>query len=311
MVKVWKAILTVGVVVSMVAMVMPAQAKDEGRGFTITPPIFELTANPGDSRDEIISLYNQGDEDLSITVSVENLVPFGEAGQVQIVDNSTNDEKLPSLKDWIKVSKNEFKLKKGATENVDYTLSLPENASPGGHFASIVFSTGSGEISSGGAGAAAKIGALILLTVSGDINESAQITEFSPVQKIYLKNGNIDFNLKVENKGNVYIRPRGFMVINNVFGRKVAQVEVDGKNILPTATRKIPAQFAGKHLVGPYTVTLALNYGASNKTLNATTGFWVIPWIPTLIIVVVLLIIIIFRKRIGKALKILFGRENR
>lgn len=288
--------------------VSSALAADTSRSFTIIPPIFELKANPGDILTEVVSVFNSGSENITIASSIENLKPMGEQGQVQVIGNS--GEGLPSLKDWIQVKDGNFNLAKGATKNVSYTISVPGNAEPGGHFATILFGTTGSKTDNTGAQLSQKIGTLVLLTVAGKTNESAIVTKFSSAKKLYWSNETINFDLKIADQGNVYIRPRGFMVITDIFGRKVDQIEIDGKNILPGATRQIPLEYKAKRFFGPYTATLTLIYGNSNQNLNTTTGFWVIPWVSTSIVVAVLILIIILRRRLWKALKILLGREK-
>lgn len=283
-------------------------AADSGRGFTVAPPVFELKANPGDNLVEVVSVFNSGNENISIVSSIENLKPIGEQGQVQVIGGS--EEGLPSPKEWIKVKNGSFDLAKGTTKNVDFEIDVPANAEPGGHFATILFGTTNSKIDQTGSQLSQKIGALILLTVTGQTKESATITHFSPAKKFYLNNQAILFDLKIIDTGNVYIRPRGFLVITDLFGRNVAQIETDGKNILPSATRQIPLEFKSKHLFGPYTATLTLIYGNTNQNLTSTTGFWVIPWLSSLITVVVLFSFFMLRRRFWRALLILIGREK-
>ena len=91
-------------------------AEDSSQSFTISPPIFELSANPGDQINEVISIFNSGVGDLSIAASIENLKPMGEKGQVQVVGDS--DDSLPSLKDWISIKEGSFDLDKESTKNI-------------------------------------------------------------------------------------------------------------------------------------------------------------------------------------------------
>ncbi len=291
---------------------MPAQhanAEDPGRGFTITPPVFELKANPGDKISESISLFNNGSEDIVIASSIENLKPIGDKGQVSIVNDQ--DEALPSLKDWITLDAGAINLGKGETKNVKFDLSIPQNAEPGGHFASVMFTTTSNKPDPGtGSQLSQKVGSLIFLTVAGSAREKASVVSFEALKKILWKNQTVDFMLKVRNSGNVYVRPRGFLIINDIFGRKVSEIEIDGKNVLPTAIREIPLQYNSKRLFGPYTATLSLVYGSTNQNINATTGFWVIPLIPTIIALVVLLILILLRKRLWLAILVLAGKKK-
>ncbi len=283
-------------------------AQDSGSSFTITPPIFELKANPGDHLSEVVSVFNNGNADITIATTIENLEPMGEKGQVRVTGNS--EEGLPGLKDWIKVSGGTFNLAKGATENVTFDVMVPGNAEPGGHFATVLFgTTNSQKDSATGSTISQKIGTLVLLTVAGQAKEEAHVLTFSADRKLYWKNQTINFTARIENQGNVYVRPRGFLVITDIFGRKISQTEIDGKNILPGAIRQIPIEFQANRLFGPHTATLVLVYGNTNQNLNVSTGFTIIPWLATLIVIVLLALIVIFRKRLWKALLILIGRK--
>lgn len=278
-----------------------------GQGFTVSPPILELKANPGDQLEETVSLFNNGGNDLSISATVENLKPMGEAGQVQVIGDS--NEGLATLKDWVQVTHNTLSLPKNATKNVSFKIKVPDNATPGGHFATILFGTVSTGVDSTGSLISQKIGTLVLLTVSGQATETAQITKFSPEKNIFWENKTVNFALKVKNEGNVYVQPRGFLVITNFFGKKVAEIAVDGKNILPTATREIPIEYLPKYSFGPYTATLTMVYGGSNQNLNSAAGFWVIPWLPTLIVLIVIALIFLARRRLYQAIRVLFGKD--
>lgn len=281
-------------------------AGDPGSGFTITPPVFDLKANPGDNLSEVISLYNNGSEDLNISSTIENLKPVGEVGQVQVVD-----EGLPSLKDWVKISQFDPILKQGETRNISFSIEVPASAEPGGHFATILFGpNANSQSATGNSAITQKIGSLVLLTVSGEVKESASILKFSTDQKNYFDYKNIKFEMAIRNDGNSYIRPKGFISLTNLFGKKIAQIEVDGKNILPEATRQITSEYFSNKLFGPYTANLTLVYGDSNQNLNYSIGFWVIPWKQTAAVLAILIVFFLLRKRLWRALLIIVGKKK-
>lgn len=280
---------------------------DEGAsGFTISPPVFELRSNPGEQLTEVVSIYNNGPIDLNLVTSMENLQPIGEAGQVQVIQDQ---EGLPSLKDWLTVKENSFTVKKGETKNVNFTVNVPANADPGGHFATVLFGTiGSPTKNATGALVVQKVGTLVLLTVAGDAKTSADIVEFTAPKAVW-HSGAVNLNLRVKNSGSVHVRPRGFLTLTNVFGRQVAQVELDGKNILPGGTRVIPVAISlPKLLVGPVTATVTLTYGTPSQNLNATVGLMVLPWKLLVPLITVLTLLIVLRRRLGRAVLVLLGK---
>ena len=302
-------LLISSILAPFILLVTSTKAADNGQSFTISPPIFELKANPGDRLEETVSVYNSNSYDLPLVTTVENLKPMGEKGQVQVIGGS--DEGLPTLKEWIKINTVNFTVTKGGTKNVTFSINVPSNAEPGGHFATVLFGTTSSSLEGSGSQVSQKIGTLVLLTVAGTTQEAAEVTQFAPEKTLFWRNQAINFNLKIYNSGNVYVRPRGYMVITNIFGNKVAQIEIDDKNILPTAVRDIPQEYKPKFLFGPYTASLALVYGNSNQNINATCGFWVIPWLQTSIGLIVLILLFLLRRRLWKAIKIIFGKDKK
>ena len=223
---------------------------------------------------------------------------------------SADNEGLPSLKEWIQVPTTIFVLKQGETKNIEYQVVVPQNAEPGGHFATILFGTTNSKPDPGtGSILSQKIGTLVFLTVAGQANEKASVLNFLPSKKVFWKNQDVDFILKVKNSGNVYVRPRGFLIISDIFGRKISETEIDGKNVLPTALREIPMTYSAKHLFGPYTATISMVYGSSNQNLNTSVGFWIIPIVPIIIVLLIIVLIFLLRRRLKLALMILFGKK--
>lgn len=287
------------------------QAADSGVGFTITPPIFEITANPGDVKEESVSIFNNGPVDLNIVSTVENLKPMGEVGQTQVA--GSEKDALPSLKDWIKTAAKPVSLKKGETKNIPVKIEIPANASPGSHFAAVLFSNNlSSQTDTTGSQVSQKVGALVLVTVSGEINSQAKILSIEPEKKFYWKNEPIKFKLRIANEGNVYIHPKGLLSASDIFGRKVDQQEIEGKNVLPGATRQSDFEYSPKRFFGRYTFATALTYGMGNqnKTMISSVGVTVIPLKETIIVLVILIVLLILRKRIWKAILVLVGKKK-
>jgi hypothetical protein len=110
--------------------------------------------------------------------------------------------------------------------------------------------------------------------------------------------------------------PTGKIVIKNLLGFKVGEVKLDEHFVIPGAIRKLhnswPTGAKKPLLFGRYTAELDATY-AGGKHLTAKTSFTVIPWRPTALALIVLLVLLVLlwraRKRLGRALRILAGRE--
>ena len=279
-------------------------------GVTVSPLTFELTANPGDTLTNTLKIYNPTDSIISIKMEVEDFKPVGETGQVVV---EPEEEAIYSLKRWVKTEPIEFTLEPREQKFVDFEISVPENAEPGGKYGSVLASTTGaigGEIT--GAAIAQKVGALLLLTVAGPVKENLTIKEFSAPS--FLEYGPVPFAIRFENNGTVHVRPRGFVTITNWWGKKVADVGFSQLNVIPGAIRKIDTSWQNKWLFGKYTAMLVGSYGTANLPFNPPIlTFWVFPWKVALGIFLALLLIFAFfyktRRRWQLALRILLKGE--
>jgi len=284
-----------------------------GSGITISPLTFELTANPGDVINNKIKIYNPTNKVVSIKVEAEDFRAVGEEGRV-VTTSETDEDTTYSLRKWITLIPNEFTLEPGGEKIVDFIIEVPENAEPGGKYGSILAGI-SGSLSDEGTGAAiaTKTGALVLLLVSGDLNEELRVNDFSAPS--FQEYGPIPFEIKFKNTGTVHVRPRGFVVITDLFGKKVTEIEFSQKNVIPGAVRRNDANWDTKWLFGKYTATVVGNYGTGNIPFEPRViTFWVFPWKIMLGTSLILLFIAIFfiktKKRWRMALGILFKGEH-
>jgi len=291
-------------------LVLTMGAFAQQSGVTISPLTFELTANPGDTLTNTLKIYNPTDNIISIKMEIEDFRPIGETGQV-IVEPEV--EITYSLKRWVKTDPTEFTLEPKEQKFVDFEISVPENAEPGGKYGSILAST-TGVVGKGvtGTAVAQKVGVLLLLTVAGEVKEELAIKEF--LAPSFLEYGPVPFTMRFENKGTVHVRPRGFVTITNWWGKKVADVEFSQLNVIPGAIRKIETKWDNKWLFGKYTAMLVGSYGTANLPFNPPIlTFWVFPWKIALGIFIILLLIFAFfyktRRRWQLALRVLIKGE--
>ncbi|OQA03828.1 MAG: hypothetical protein BWY68_00626 [bacterium ADurb.Bin400] len=280
--------------------------QSSGRGITVTPLSFELYANPGESVIEKVRIRNEADVAGSYQIIVEDFRAVGEEGEVDLVDDQSNTSY--SLAKWVFPEPKRFTIGAGEEKEIVFTINVPKNAEPGGHYASILVKMG-GDSSdlAGQAGAAVstRVGSLILLRVSGNVKEDAVVESFTTSQKRY-QGSPVNFDLRVKNTGNNHIRPKGTIVITNMFGQKVTEVELNGLNVLPDAIRKMETEWKfNAFLANRYTATLVATYGQQSKPLSASTSFYIVP--QSLVVALgvfgfILVGIVLGRKKIKRAL---------
>ncbi len=276
---------------------------------SVSPPVFELSANPGDELKNVIRVSNPHEEPLKVSVDTRNFVAVGEGGSVGL----TEEETPFSLASWISVSPTEAVIPGETSRYFNVQTNVPANAEPGGHFGSVVFRTGGGAVQQTGASVAQELGALFLLRVAGKVTEEGELASFA-AEKNFWEYGPVAFDLRVENLGNVHIKPQGKIKITNIFGKEVAEVEVAPQNVLPGAVRRFTPSWDRKNVIGKYTANLSLVYGSDSEVLSSSTTFYAFPYKigGAALVGIIALGFLLYRgrKRIGLALRILFGKKS-
>lgn len=286
---------------------------------TVSPARVEITGDPGTTLQGEIELFNEQDGTRTFFTTFENFEPSGDSGAPHFIGAKDG------LATWIR-SENKVVLESGKRSVVPYSITIPQNAEPGGHFAAIFFgsqepgATGGGQVSVGG-----KIGVLVLLRVSGEVEEGGGLLEFNTKEKQrFFSALPVTFTYRINNTGGDRVVPKGEIKIKNTLRLNSATL-LANKNegsVLPSSARKFEVlwgedlqsvntteektespgffEMAGKqwsdfHL-GWYTAKLNLSWGVTNQTANASYSFFVIPWQLLLIILIIVVILGFFGK---------------
>jgi hypothetical protein len=261
---------------------------NSGQALEIAPPLIYLSVSPGQTVSTQILIRDVSGTALVVSGQANDFVASGEDGTPKVLlNNDTNDPY--SLKSWV-VPPADLQLIPKQIKTLPVTINVPANASPGGHYGVIRF-TASAPTLNGGSGVSlsASIGALMLITVSGKITENLSIAEFSVNHNgktgTVFQSGPVGFVERLKNNGNVHEQPVGQVTVTDMFGKKLASVNVNlpPGNVLPASTRKFSqvldkSVIGNKKLFGHYTAKLSITYGTSKKVLSDSLGFWVIPF---------------------------------
>ena len=315
------AIITTSVIAIVISLFSPAvhvaaveNSQGSGQALEISPPVLTLSGNPGQTIKSQISLRDISKGSLRVTGQVNDFVANGEDGTPKILMDETEPNPY-SLKSWIAPLPS-LLLKPQQIENLPVTVKIPADAAPGGYYGVVRFTATPPELEGTGVSLSASLGALILMTVNGAAKEGLTIEEFSVNSgngkaKTVFESTPLTFVQRFKNTGNIHEQPVGQVTITDMFGKKVAAINVNllKNNILPQSIRKFEQKLDSsvlgkKKLFGKYTATLSATYGVNKQTVNSTTTFWVIPY--TLIGIVIAALIVGFL-----GLRTLIKRYNR
>jgi hypothetical protein len=312
--KIEKAILFISfITATLLLFLIPAQTN----ALTLSPPRIELEGDPGTTITGKIKLINEQKEDKTFYSSFGNFEAKGETGTPSFVENGED------LAGWIS-TETKVSIKQGEEVIVPFSISIPKNAEPGGHFAGIFWGTippQNAQLSIG-----AKVTSLVLLRVSGDIKEGGGILEFDTKNKQKLFTSlPVEFYYRFQNTGDDRAKPIGEIKMKNILGftSKKLDANISEGNVLPHSTRRFSVIWGDEeHLypnevddgfiqkywngvkrewhnfaLGRYSAKLNFIYGSQNTSVFAKTTLWVLPWHLLLLILIILLIVILLGRR--------------
>ena len=291
----------------------PAPTGNTGQALEIAPPVLTLTADPGQTIKTDIRLRDISNGSLFVTAQINDFVAAGEDGTPKILLDSEGTNPY-SIKGWVTPLSDLLMIPK-QIKTLSVTINVPINASPGGHYGVIRFTATPPELHGQGVSLSASLGSLVLIKVNGDTKEGLSVQEFSVNHGgktgTLFETAPLQFVERLKNTGNTHEQPVGQVTITDMFGKKVAAVNINlpPRNILPQSIRKfdqpLDASVLGnKVLFGRYTANLSVTYGANNQVLTSSLVFWVIPY--TLIGVSIIALIVGFF-----GLRLLIRRYNR
>lgn len=278
-----------------------------GQALEIAPPVVSLKADPGQTLTTQISVRNVSKAKLVVSSDVNDFTTNNREDGSPVVlgldENTQNDPSPYSIVKWIS-SLPKLQLTPNKLDKLPVTIRVPKNAAPGGYFGVVRFTASAPDIDTSGVSLSASLGALIFIRVNGEAKESVEITEFSASRNgttgSLFDSTPITFTERVKNTGTVYEPTVGRIGITDMFGKKVANINVnlEGRYVLPGSTRKFTANLdksviGDRFLFGMYTATLTTSYGSKGQTVSKTITFFILPWQLILSAVAALLALII------------------
>ena len=291
--------LTAGVIAGVV-MATPVFA------LTISPVKLDLQGNPGQIISGEIQLFNEQAETKTFYSSFENFEASGETGAPHFIGNQGD------LATWI-TTETQVTLNPGEQKKFPFSVTIPKDAEPGGHFAAIFWGTqqpsdkGGGQVSVGG-----KLGILVLLSVSGGDHEGGGLLDFGTKGNArFFDSLPVSFVYRIHNTGVDRIVPDGTIAIRNFFIIPSMNLSANPKksSALPGSTRKFEAIWgdglqnqssniftgffaaASRELFHPhmgwYVANMQIALAQDTSAASQTFMFFIIPWQLLLIVLII------------------------
>lgn len=264
---------------------------------SVSPGIVDSALDPGTTFTIDISLANQSPRPVTIRASAGPLVPEQEVDEAY---RAAFDDSA-----WFTVNNPNFNLLAQERKKVGVTVTVPPDAEPGGHYATINFDSFHSEQTAADPLAVnARVGVVVLLSVTGDVRERASFVGPIRVDTFDTDTHPTEFALTLRNEGNVHVLPQGKLVVRNVFGRVVEELPLPPGTLLPGTDREYPVTWKHGLIAGIYTVEAEIIAGSQGFELDGETKRFVVA--PLTVVVPVLFLILL-----GSGLVFIHRRDTR
>ncbi len=263
----------------------------------VSPVRSDISIKPGNSSQVDMTVTNLTDDPIVVRPIQNDFIAGDERGTPALILDETEFAPTHSLKRFMKPLQN-VNVPANKSLIVRLTVSVPADTKAGGYFGAVRFAPSASD-DGNQVNLSASVASLILLTVPGDTIEDVKLTNFDVEQNgigggFFNSTKNILVATRFENKGGGAISPFGkISVMQN--GKVIYDTDFNSKQprevILPDSARRwdIPLRDLGGF--GKHTVAATFTYGESNKTIEVTKTFWIIPWIVILVVVGLILAI--------------------
>tara|TARA_B100000745_G_scaffold292952_1_gene234369 strand:- start:2755 stop:3831 length:1077 start_codon:yes stop_codon:yes gene_type:complete len=268
-----------------------------GAGIGLRPAITENNAEPGTSQTHTIEVTNLSAAAQTYYLFMRDIVAVENGGTPVFADENAEITGF-EMSEWVTLGVEEMYLESGESKTVEVTIDVPENATPGSHFAGMFVSMEPPRMRSIGAAVGYEVASIFSIRVNGDVVENAQIREFSTGNYIYGES-KVDFRTRIENKGTVLVRPIGPLEVYNMFGKRVALLTFNDTKagIFPGSEREFEIMWEDEGPgFGRYEAVLSALYGEKGRqsTISSSVSFWILPmniFLPAIGVLALLLLV--------------------
>jgi hypothetical protein len=290
----------------------PVHAQTQSQlDLSVSPISLDLVTQPGGTIQDRIRVHNNTQNPIRLQVNIKKLVATEKDPGFVLADPTSTDDFV----NWIHIDTPIFNVPGNEWYDVHFSIVTPPDAAFG-YYPAIVFNEISSNDNSGKLTEVLSGGVAVLTALqvqSPNSRVEGHLAQFGPSHFLseWLP---LVFNVKIQNTGNIHMRPRGNIFISSPSGKEVGLLEVNQplSAIIPNSSRSFQAVWDDSFItfdkkfiihwdnlthfrIGKYTARLLMVYdnGTRDASIEAVTSFWVFPYklISILIISTIVLIL--------------------
>ncbi|HNY97698.1 MAG TPA: hypothetical protein PKM84_01080 [Candidatus Pacearchaeota archaeon] len=223
--------------------------------FLVGPARIAIEAEPGERVVQNINVLNRTGKEMEFFVNVEDF-SMAEGNEDFRVGEGDRDY---SLSLFLHPEAPSFKLKHGQRIVFPVTIDLPSIMQHGSLQAAVIIGTKSTENTQNVV--TTRIASLFFVRAksqSGLAKGGAE--KFANSRKLYYQNP-VDFRIYFKNDGDIFLAPKGKIILKNIISQHVEELSVPEFYVLPHSLRMVKTTWQPKMAAGIYKATLSLDKG--------------------------------------------------
>lgn len=241
--------------------------------FTVLPMSQRFSLEPGKTYTGSLSIVNPSDatEDFIYKVSVSPYSVIGEEYNADLATKTNHTE----ITNWIKILEPSGRIAPNETKQVEFTITVPEDAAAGGQYAAIAVSSDESITVSEGftVNNVFELASLVYATVAGKIEHKGEILQNNIPG--FVSSSPITLKALISNEGNIHEDATFLIAVSNSFtGEVILPSEENNGNynelIMPDSTREITRDINNLPALGVFKVSQTIYYQGEVNELEKT-----------------------------------------
>lgn len=245
-----KILVLIMILLSFVPISKVSAKDDASKGLTISPLRTELNINPGISIDGLLTVTNSTNSMIEVNLGAEEFNVVNERYDYSFSPNS-------GVSKWITFKEERITLAIGGKKQIQYSVSVPINAEPGGRYVSIFASTAA-QLNDAKVSSIQRVSSLLYITVVGDVTKIGKLLSINS-PKILKKDSVYVF--LIQNNGTTHFVSRYSVAVKNLFDNEDIVGQSSDSLILPGTIKSVSGTIPTPKLPGLYRAIYQLGLG--------------------------------------------------
>ena len=247
--------ITVG---TLIAMSTPARAAS----LSITPLRTELSLVAVQTLNATFKLRNSGREPITVALGAETFA----------VTNEDYDYRFEKNKqaNWVNYEQPEIELQPWEIREVKYSVAVPVDAEPGGHYIALIAAIQPAAAQTDGLTTIDRVASLLYIDLPGKATKQARLMSFDvPILAV---SDRLYFVTQLRNTGTTHFRSNAIYSLNTLWGKPIKD-QTSSQLLLPQSIRRSKNWIAMPSWPGIYKVQARIGLGGNN---NSQVSRWVV-----------------------------------